>query len=131
MVRAFAGDSTMTSRRRRAPPVVVVSVTCLLVVVALVLVLPASPARVRRAARHRPAHAGVPVGAARRSGRRARRHEDPPGPPQSRPRRALHRLLPTRVRHSRRAQGYTWPADPPPAPTLRTGTTSAAGRRRG
>src|SRR3954447_1045394 len=129
MVRAFAGDSTMTSRRRAAPPVVVVSVTCLLVVALLVPVLAASPVQVRRAARPRPARAGEPVGAARRFGRRARRHEDPPGPPQSRPRRALHRLLPTRARRSRRAQGYTWPADPPPSPIPRTGTTSAAGRR--
>src|SRR5947209_4020451 len=120
----------MTSRRRRAPSVVVVSVTCLLVVVLFVRVRAAKPRQVRRAVRPRPAHVGERVGAGRRSGRRVRRHEDPPGPPRSRPRQAPHRLLPTRARRSRRAQGYTWPADQPPGPTPRTGTTSAAARRR-
>src|SRR3954451_1058592 len=128
MVRAFAGDSTMTSRRRRAPSVVVVSVTSLPAVVMRGVVLAAKPAVAPPPARPRPARAGEPAGVARRSGKRGRRHEDPPAPPRSRPRREPHRLLPTRARRPRRAQGYTWRPAWAPDPTRPTGTTSAAGR---
>src|SRR4051794_19619714 len=129
MVRAFAGDSTMTSRRRRAPSVVLVSVTSLPVVVMRVVVLAAKTAVAHPPARPRPARAGDLDDVARRSGKRVRRHEDPPAHPRSPPRPAPRRLLPTPARRSRRAQGYTWPAVPPPRPTRPTGTTSAAGHR--
>src|SRR3954467_8023902 len=131
MVRAFAGDSTMTSRRRRAPSVAVVSVTSLPVVVKHVVVLAAKPVVAHPPARPRPARAGDLDGVARRSGKRDHQHEDPPAHPGSRPRPAPHRLLPMPARRSRRAQGYTWPAVRPPRPTRPTGTTSAAGHRLG